>query len=448
MKSYDLIVIGFGKAGKTLAGKFASLGQKVALIEKDAHMYGGTCINVGCIPSKRLVREARFAPKDDFNKQEVYYANIIKEKIQFISMLRKANYDKLVSMGVEILDGKASFINDHEILITDKDGSLTTIYGEKIVINTGSTPITPNIVGIQKNENAILSNQMLSLETLPKKLTIIGGGYIGVEFASIYAGFGSQVTIIQNGKEFLPKEDRDIAQAIFDILKGKGVEIILEAEIKEVKGSLVFYKKEDRDFILDGEMILLATGRAANTKGLNLENAGVKYDAQRGIEVNDYLQTSKEHIFAAGDVVGHPQFTYLSLDDSRIIAGMLTGEKHKTTLDRGALSYCLFLEPAFSRVGLSEAEAMAQGYDIRILKMATNLIPKAKVLKETEGFLKAIINQENGQILGAHFICPQSYEMINMVKLAMDHGLDYRVLRDFIYTHPTMSESFNDLFGL
>ena len=447
-QKFDTIVIGFGKAGKTLAAKLAKQGEKVALIEKDARMYGGTCINVGCIPSKRLVLEAERAPAHDFEVQSEYYHVAVQEKKKLTTALRMANYNKLIDAGVQVINGTASFLDGKTIGVKGAHGTMQTLSASKLIINTGGRPIIPAVPGVENNRLVFTSETMMENETLPRRLTIIGGGYIGLEFASMYARFGSKVTILQNGSVFLPKEDRDMAEAVENVLKSYGVSVITGAGLKEIKEGTAVYTKNGEEDTLDGDAILLATGRGPNTEGLHAERAGVELTMRGAVVTDKHLRTTAENIWAAGDVCGNLQFTYISLDDSRIILSDMQGDGSRTTENRGAFAYSVFMEPSFSRAGLSEKEATDKGLNYRVVRMNTDMIPKAKVLRKTTGMLKAVIDKDSGKILGAALFCPESYEIINMVKLAMDHDLDYTVLRDFIYTHPTMSEGLNDLFAL
>lgn len=447
-QKFDTIVIGFGKAGKTLAAKLAKQGEKVALIEKDARMYGGTCINVGCIPSKRLVLEAERAPAHDFEVQSEYYHVAVQEKKKLTTALRMANYNKLIDAGVQVINGTASFLDGKTIGVKGAHGTMQTLSASKLIINTGGRPIIPAVPGVENNRLVFTSETMMENETLPRRLTIIGGGYIGLEFASMYARFGSKVTILQHSSVFLPKEDRDIAEAVENVLKSYGVSVITGAGLKEIKEGTAVYAKNGEEDTLDGDAILLATGRRPNTEGLHAERAGVELTKRGAVVTDKHLRTTAENIWAAGDVCGNLQFTYISLDDSRIILSDMQGDGSRTTENRGAFAYSVFMEPSFSRAGLSEKEAADKGLNYRVVRMNTDMIPKAKVLRKTTGMLKAVIDKDSGKIFGAALFCPESYEIINMVKLAMDHDLDYTVLRDFIYTHPTMSEGLNDLFAL
>ena len=441
--NYDIVVIGFGKAGKTLAAKFSKAGKSVALVEKDKNMYGGTCINVGCIPSKRLITDAAKSPKGEFEEKAQHYKEAVAEKKKLTAALNKANYDKVASTGVDIIDGTASFKDNHHIIVSTKDGNVE-IEAEKFIINTGSVTVIPKIEGAN-SKGVYTSESIMNLEELPKRLTIVGGGYIGLEFASMYADFGSKVTIVQDGDIFLPREDEDIAKAIREVLETKSVEIVTGAKVTKAEEGKLYYEASGESKTLDSDAILLAVGRRPNTDDLGCENAGVKLTDRGGVVTDEHLKTSANNIWAAGDVCGKLQFTYISLDDSRIIWDEIMGDDKRTTENRGAFSYSVFINPPFSRVGMSEKDAKAAGVEYKVLSLSANAIPKAKVLRKTDGLLKALVTAD-GTILGAELFCEESYEMINFIKLAIDHGIKARDIASFIFTHPTMSESLNDLF--
>ena len=443
--NYDIVVIGFGKAGKTLAAKFSKSGKSVALIEKDKNMYGGTCINVGCIPSKRLITDALRTPKGGFEEKAQHYKETVAEKKKLTAALNKANYDKIASAGVEIIDGTASFKDNHHIIVSTKDGNVE-IEAEKFIINTGSVTVIPKIEGVD-SKGVYTSESIMNLEELPKRLTIVGGGYIGLEFASMYADFGSKVTVVQDGDIFLPREDEDIVKAIREVLEAKNVEIVTGAKVTKAEEGKLYYEITGEEKTLESDAILLAVGRRPNTDGLGCENAGVKLTDRGAVVTDEHLKTSADNIWAAGDVCGKLQFTYISLDDSRIIWDEIMGEDKRTTENRGAFSYSVFINPPFSRVGMSERDAKTAGIEYKVLSLSANAIPKAKVLRKTDGLLKALVTAD-GTILGAELFCEESYEMINFIKLAMDHGIKAKDIANFIFTHPTMSESLNDLFAM
>ena len=451
---YDAVIIGFGKGGKTMAGALGAAGKKVALIEKSDRMYGGTCINVGCIPTKSLVYRAGLAAAKggSFEEKAAAYKAAMEQKEDLTARLRGKNYQKLDSNpNITVIDGTASFQSPHVVEV-EKDGKTFQVEGEQIFINTGSSAFIPPIEGLKGNPYVYTSEGLLNLTELPSRLVIIGGGYIGVEFSSIYASFGSKVTILQDGDIFLPREDEEIAGAVRESLESRGIRVMTGVKVKALEQAggkaLVAVDNGKEVQKLEAEAVLVATGRRPNTAGLNLEAAGVEIGPRGGIVTDDSLTTTAPHIYAMGDVRGGLQFTYISLDDFRIVKSKVLGDGSYTLKERGAVPYSVFLIPPFSRVGLSEKEAVEKGYKVKVVRLAASAIPKAQVLEQPAGLLKAVIDEETGLILGAHLFCQESYEMINMIKLAMDAKVPYQVLRDTIYTHPTMSEAFNDLFAV
>lgn len=437
MKHYDAIIIGFGKAGKTLAGEFAKKGKTVALIEKSNQMYGGTCINEGCIPSKSLIVQA-----DTKN-----YTNAVEQKEILITKLRQKNYDKLAQFdNVDIIDGTARFVNNHEVEIIGQE----KIKGDYIFINTGSTSVIPSIKGIENTQHIYTSATLMKEKNLPKRLAIIGGGYIGLEFASMYARYGSQVTVFEFHKRLVGREDEDIALEIQHILESQGVKFQFNSQVQEVSNHdeevIIQYLQDNANMVEHFDAILLATGRRANTDELGLENTDVEVDQRGQIIVNEYLQTSVPHIYAMGDVKGGLQFTYISLDDYRIVKDHIFGNKQRTIHNRGYIPYSVFISPTFSRVGLSEQEAKQQGYEVKIAKLLTAAIPRANVDGKPEGILKAIIDAKTDNILGCVLLCEHSEEMINFVQLAMNTNMKSQDIANHIFTHPSMSEALNDLF--
>lgn len=451
---YDAVIIGFGKGGKTMAGALGAAGKKVALIEKSDRMYGGTCINVGCIPTKSLVYRAGLAAAKggSFEEKAAAYKAAMEQKEDLTARLRGKNYQKLDSnLNITVIDGTASFQSPHVVEV-EKDGKTFQVEGEQIFINTGSSAFIPPIEGLKGNPYVYTSEGLLNLTELPSRLVIIGGGYIGVEFSSIYASFGSKVTILQDGDIFLPREDEEIAGAVRESLESRGIRVMTGVKVKALEQAegraLVAVDNGKEVKKLEAEAVLVATGRRPNTAGLNLEAAGVEIGPRGGIITDDSLTTTAPHIYAMGDVRGGLQFTYISLDDFRIVKSKVLGDGSYTLKERGAVPYSVFLIPPFSRVGLSEKEAVEKGYKVKVARLAAAAIPKAQVLEQPAGLLKAVIDEETGLILGAHLFCQESYEMINMIKLAMDAKVPYQVLRDTIYTHPTMSEAFNDLFAV
>lgn len=456
MNAFDVIIIGFGKGGKTLAAEFAKRGKKVAIIERSDRMYGGTCINIGCIPTKTLVHQAKIASgmtESTFEEKSEFYRDAIAVKETVTGALRNKNYHNLAdNPNVTVYTGVGSFVSADTVAVrTATEEILLT--SNQIIINTGAETIIPSIDGIEGNPFVYTSTSIMELTTLPRHLVIVGGGYIGLEFASMYASFGSQVTVLESYPELIVREDRDIAASVKETLEKKGIVFRMNAKVQSVKHDegkavVVYADSQTNEVIeLEADAVLLATGRRPNTKDLNLEAAGVEVDARGAIIVDEYLNTTHPNIRAVGDVKGGLQFTYISLDDYRIIREDLFGNKERKTADRNPVSYSVFIDPPLARIGINEDEAHKQNLDVVIKKLPVMAIPRAKTLGEMDGLLKAIIDKNTGKILGCTLFAPDSSEVINTVAVAMKTGQDYTFLRDFIFTHPSMSEALNDLFA-
>lgn len=440
MKQFDLIIVGFGKGGKTLA-KFASAqDRKVAVIEKSKKMYGGTCINIGCIPSKTLVHEGL---------EHGSFEQAFSRKTDVVNALNSKNYHNLADDdNIEVLDYTAKFKSNHELnLLSDQDEVVETIGAEQIVINTGAKSMIPPIEGIDSSQYLYDSEGIMNLKSQPNHLVIVGGGYIALEFAAMFANFGTQVTVLERGNDIMTKEDNDIVAEVKKDLVDKNVNIVLNADTKKFedtdKGTIVHTSKGE--FAADA--VLIATGRKPNTD-LDLQNTDVKMGDHGEIIVNEYLQTDASNVYALGDVKGGMQFTYISLDDFRIVKEQLFGEGKRSTENRGAVPYTVFIDPPLARIGLTGKEAKEQGYNVIESAIPVNTIPRHKINNDGRGLFKAVVNKDNEEILGASLYGLQSEEIINLIKLAIDQKLSYEVLKDNIYTHPTMVESFNDLFNM
>lgn len=455
MKDFDVIIIGFGKGGKTLAAEFAKHGKNVAIVERSEKMYGGTCINIGCIPTKTLVHQAKIASGMKgltFEEKSEFYRQAISIKEEVTSLLRNKNFHNLADHpNVTVYTGMGSFVSPNQVSVRTATEEFI-LKAEQIIINTGAETVIPPIEGITDNPFVYTSTSIMELTTLPRHLVIVGGGYIGLEFASMFASFGSQVTVLEGYSELISREDRDIAASVQETLEKRGVVFRLNAKVQSVKyvdqKAIITFGDSltNAVFELEADAVLLATGRRPNTEGLNLEVAGVEVDARGAIIVDEYLKTTNPDIRAVGDVKGGLQFTYISLDDYRIIREDLFGKKGRKMTDRNPVSYSVFIDPPLSRIGINEDEARKQNLDVVIKKLPVMAIPRARTLGETDGLLKAIIDKESGMILGVTLFAPDSSEVINAVAIAMKTGQDYTFLRDFIFTHPSMSEALNDLF--
>ncbi|WP_101961919.1 FAD-dependent oxidoreductase [Lactococcus cremoris] len=432
-KHFKNIIIGFGKAGRALAKSLSKNGEEALIIERDQAMYGGTCPNVGCAPSKTLI----VAGQKNMNFSE---AMTTKYKVREI--LHNAAYHGAADEAlVYVMDGLARFINSKTVEVVNGE-NVTQVIGERIFINTGATPIIPEIEGIHEAKNVVTSEGAMELSELPKKLVIIGAGYIGLEFAGMFNKFGSEVTILEPHATFLPKEDEDISNEIYKDLVAAGVEIQLGVEIERITDSEVFAGGK----VYPADKILIATGRRPNIKDLDLEKADVELSENGYIKVDDDLKTTAQNIWALGDVRGGGQFYYLSTDDFRIVNNQLFGDHSRKLSDRKLVPYSVFISPTLSRIGLDEKQAKEAGVNYRLFKMAAAPIVKAKVVQDTRGLLKALVDPNTDEILGATLYHEDSHEVINLVSLAMKMHTPYQVLRDQIFTHPTMGEGLNDLF--
>lgn len=405
-------------------------------------MYGGTCINIACLPSKRLIIEAA---------NGVSYVDAINGKNEMTAQLREKNYHMLADeKTVTVLDGKAHFIADHEIEVELPNGKKAQYKGDRIFINTGAVPVMLPIPGLKESKYILDSTQAMDEKKMPKNLTIIGAGYIGLEFASMFAKYGSKVTVLDHNKKFLVREDEDISNAVRKDMEDAGIKFELGADIEkitdETTDAKVTYQINGKTKTINADRILVATGRKPNTENLGLENTAIETTDRGAIKVDDFLRTTVDNVWAIGDVKGGLQFTYISLDDFRIIKDQLFGTGARMVSDRKVIPYSVFISPALSQVGLNEKQANKLEKEYKLFKLPVTAIPKAKVAKDNRGLFKALVDPETEKILGATLYGIESYELINIISLAMKAHLSYTVLRDQIYTHPTMSEAFNDLF--
>ena len=441
MQEFKNIIIGFGKGGKTLAKNLAAKGESVLVIEKSKKMYGGTCINIACLPSKNLIINAQ---------RGIKFEDAVKQKNEMTTALRNKNYHMVADKETAtVLDGTAKFVGNHTIEIVLDSGEKTKIKGERIFINTGATPIIPQVKGLKESKYILDSTAAMDQNSLPNELVILGAGYIGMEFASMFARYGAKVTVLDTNEKFLKREDDDISEMLFNDLSQDGIEFKLGAKVVEVKDLSdkveIIYEINGKKQTVKADKLLVATGRKPVTENLGLENTDIELDERGAIKVDDYLRTTAENVWAIGDVKGGPQFTYISLDDFRIIFDQLYGKGERKVSDRNIIPYSVFITPALSRVGLNEVEAKNKGIEYKLFKLAATSIPKAKVIGNTRGMYKILVDPDTEEILGATIYGEESYEVINLIALAMKAKLPYTMLRDQIYTHPTMSEALNDV---
>jgi probable pyridine nucleotide-disulfide oxidoreductase len=453
VEDVDLLVVGGGKAGKSLAMDRAKVGCSVVLVERDK--IGGTCINVACIPTKALVGSARAL--DAARHAAVMGVQVGDDPVVSLEGLRQhkesvvggmvAAHEKLFAdSGMDFVLGTARFTAERTVEITTRNGATRLVRGRDVVINTGTTPAAPDLPGLEA-AGAWNSETILHLNRMPKTLVVLGGGYVGCEFASMFAIFGSKVTLLQGPAQLLTREDPDVAEQVTDVLTAQGVEVRLGARATGVRrepghGDVVVSLQDGTQ--ARGQELLVATGRAPVSAELNLAVTGVDLTDRGFVAVDDQLRTTAEHVWAAGDVAGSPQFTHASWNDFRILTVNLIGGDAATT---GRLvPYTVFITPELARIGLTERDARANGRRIRVAKLPVAAIPRAKTLHDTLGSWKAVVDADSHQILGAALLGQDSGEVLAALQMAMIGGLRYDQVRDAVLTHPTMAEGLNLLF--
>jgi pyruvate/2-oxoglutarate dehydrogenase complex dihydrolipoamide dehydrogenase (E3) component len=455
MDHYDAIIIGSGQAGNPLAKAFAKAGRKTALIER-AYI-GGSCVNYGCTPTKTMFNSARVAylarRAPDYGVHHgdvaVNMAEVRERKQKVVESFRNAGLRGLEQTeNVTLFRGDAHFTGAHAIEVNQTDGQKRRLTSAAIFINTGGRPATPLIEGL--NEVPMLdSTSIMELNEVPKHLLVLGGGYIGLEFGQMFRRFGSDVTIVHRAGQLLCREDPDVAGAVLKIMEEDGIEVLLNTETVRVRRNEtrieLTVRPADGEKTLSGTHLLVAVGRKPNTEDLNLSAAGIETDAQGNIKVNNKLETNVTGIYALGDVKGGPAFTHISYDDYRIIRTNLLDGGNATT-DGRLVPYTVFIDPQLGRIGISEAEAKEKNLEIRIAKLEMTGVARAIEMSETRGFMKAIVDADTNQILGAAVLGVEGGELMSMFEIAMMGKLPYTGLRDAIFAHPTLAESLNNLF--
>ena len=457
-RHYDDIIIGGGKAGKTLAPALVADGRKTALVERSLNMIGGGCINIACIPTKTMVASANVANTVrnsaaygvKTNTPSVNLAEVIQRKRSVVQSAREMNLHNLeTALDKNLIIGEARFVAPKTIAVTTTEGNNRLLTAERLFINTGTRPLIPSIPELTEVE-FLTSESIMELEYLPEHLIILGSGYIGLEFAQMFRRFGSRVTVIGQSEQILSQQDPDIAIAVQRLLEQDGIEFLLKAKVLRVDSTgnqtILKIQVADGELSLQGSHLLVAVGRAPNTESLNLAAAGVATDTRGFIQVNVRLETNVPGIWALGDINGGPQYTHISLDDYRIVKTNLIDRGNRSTGDRLVPS-CLFIDPELAHVGLTETEALQQGYAIHVAKIDASAVPRAKTLGQTDGLLKAIVDTYTGRILGCSLLCHEAGEVISTVQMVMQAQMPYTVLRDGILTHPTMTEGLNILFS-
>ncbi len=453
---FDAIIIGSGQSGTPLARTLAEAGWEVALVERE-HV-GGTCINDGCTPTKTLVASARVAHlarrAGDYGVRvgevRVDMPAVRRRKREIVEQFRTSNRQSLLKAGVELLMGEGRFTGPRTVAVRLNDGGSRLLEAEKIFIDTGQRPRVPEIAGLE-DVSYLDSTSIMELGEVPEHLLVIGGGYVGIEFAQMFRRYGSEVTVVQRSEQVLTHEDRDVAAAVVTLLEEEGIEVLLEAEAERVEtgergGVRLSVSIPEGEHILTGSHLLIAAGRVPNTEALDLEAAGVKVTDRGYVEANERLETSVPGIYALGDVKGGPAFTHISYDDFRVLRTNLL-EGGEASIAGRMVPYAVFIAPQLGRIGLTEKAAQKRGLDYRVARREMSRVARAIETGQTRGFMKVLVDPEDKQILGAAILGYQGGELSAMVEIAMLGNLPYTALESAIFTHPLLAESFNNLFA-
>ena len=454
---YDAILIGAGQAGTPLSTTLARAGWKTAIIER-VHV-GGTCINEGCTPTKTMVASGRVAylarRGADYGVQTgpvtIDMTKVRQRKRDIVESFRNSGQRRIETTdGVDLLMGEASFTGPKTLELRLNNGETRELTADTILINAGARPAKPSIPGIEAVAT-LDSTSIMELDEIPEHLLIVGGGYIGLEFGQLFRRFGSQVTVIQRGAGLLAREDPDVAEEVANIMREDGLEILLETKPVSVKqlsaGNIqLTVQTKTGERTLNGSHLLMAAGRVPNTDWLNLDAAGIQTDKRGFIQVNDRLETNVPGIYALGDIKGGPAFTHISYDDFRIIRTNLL-EKGNATIHNRLVPYTVFIDPQLGRIGLSETDARTQGRNFKIARMPMNYVARALEMGESRGFMKAVVDADTGQILGAAVLGIEGGEIMAILEVAMIGKVPYDILRDGVFAHPTLAESLNNLFS-
>lgn len=449
VEDVDLLVVGGGKAGKSLAMDRARAGWSVAMVERDK--IGGSCINVACIPTKSLVasaralltaRHAQALGIEVEGPASATIEGLRHHKERVVDGMVSAHRTLFTDSGMDFVMGVATFVAERTVEIRLGDGSTRQIRGRDVVVNTGTVPALPDLDGLAE-AGVWDSESILRLEELPSSLIVLGGGYVGCEFASMFAIFGCRITLVHGGDQLLPREDADMAGEVTDVLREQGVDVRLDSRARAVRrdpsGEVVVTLADGSE--VHGAQLLCATGRTPVTAGLGLDAAGVELTDRGYVVVDEHLRTTADHVWAAGDVAGSPQFTHASWNDFRVLRKNLTGGDATTT--GRTIPYTVFVTPELGRIGLTETQARERGHDVLVAKIPAAAIPRSKTLDMSTGVWKAVIDAHSEEILGVAILGHEGGEVIAAVQMAMLGGLRYQQVRDAPITHPTMAEGLN-----
>jgi pyruvate/2-oxoglutarate dehydrogenase complex dihydrolipoamide dehydrogenase (E3) component len=454
-EQYDLLVIGSGEAGKYLAWTLSKEGHRTALVERK--MVGGSCPNVACLPSKNIIHSAKVASLAARAAAFGIRADAIATDMAGVQHRKRTMVEELVTVhlaryeasGVELVMGEARFVAPKTVAVDLRDGGTRNLAGERVVLSVGTRATVPDVPGLT-DARPMTHVEALDLERVPEHLVVIGGGYVGLEFAQAARRFGSRVTVIESGAQLAGREDPDVAAALLELLRDEKIDVLLRAEVRRVEGRSgdrvrLQVETDDAVRIVDGTDILVAAGRTPNTKGMGLELAGIGLDARGYVVVSDRLETTEPGVWAVGDCAGSPQFTHVAFDDFRVVHDTLNGGT-RTTRDR-LVPFCMFTDPELARVGLNESEAKARGIHYRLATMPMSAVLRTRTLSEPRGFMKMLIDTDSDRILGFTVFGAEASESMATVQTAMLGQLPFTVLRDALFAHPTAAEGLTVLLA-
>jgi pyruvate/2-oxoglutarate dehydrogenase complex dihydrolipoamide dehydrogenase (E3) component len=453
-EEYDVLILGSGAAGKLTSWTLAKKGMKTVVVERK--YVGGACPNIACLPSKNVVHSAKvasyFRQSEEFgiskNNWKINMADVRERKRKMVTGLVDMHLDLYKKSGAELVMGTGRFVAPKTIEVKTADGAVRVLRGKYVVINTGTRATIDATPGLRE-ANSLTHIEALELDRIPEHLLVMGGGFVGLEFAQAMRRFGSRVTVVEHNERIVHREDEDVSEALHALFKDEGIEIVTNARITRVEGKSgesvkLTVNRGGSVVVLEGSHLLAAAGRTPNTDGIGLELAGVETTSRGFIKVNDQLKTTAPDVWAGGDCAGSPMFTHISENDFRIIVDNILGG-HSVTTGR-QVPFCLFTDPELARIGLSEREAKERGVAYRLAKIPLIMVLRARTLSETRGFMKALIGKDD-RILGFTGFCPEAGEIMAPVQVAMIAGLPYTALRDAIFTHPTMAEGLIALFS-
>ena len=454
-EEYDLVILGGGTGSTIAAWTFAAQGQRVAVI--DRKYIGGSCPNIACLPSKNIIHSAKVASyvrrSEDFGiakeRFTVDIAAVRGRKRRMVSGLNELYLDNYKKSGAHFILASGRFIGPRTLEATLPDGTRRQLRGTNVIISTGTRAVLDSTPGLA-DAQPLTHVEALELDEVPEHLLVIGGGYVGIELSQAMRRFGSKVSVIERNDRLLHREDEDVTDALRNLFEDEGIDILLNAQIKRISGKSgrsvkIVLEQNGVEKALEGSHMLIAAGRTPNTEGLALEFAGVELTDRGYVKVNERLQTTAPGVWAIGEVAGSPQFTHVSIDDFRVVRDNLAGRKRVTTGRQ--VPFCLFTDPEFARVGLSENEAKAQGIAYRLFKIPMEAVLRARTLSETRGFLKALVEIDSDRILGFTAVAVDGGEIMSSVQIAMIARLPYTAFRDAILTHPTLAEGLGALFS-